>query len=309
VNINPNSPSYLLGIDLGGTKIETAVFDQHMHKIGSQRVPTPQGYARVLEEICQQIDHAITTYNLPSQQPVGIGIPGSPNPSSGLIRNANSTCLNGKNLAKDLQNKSSHPIRLANDANCFALAEARDGAGQDANSVFGVILGTGCGGGLVFNQTLWHGASTNAGEWGHNSLPWPTKDETLGPLCWCGQHGCIETWLSGPGMLQRYQDQGGTAQSVEQLAARASKNAAPEVQAIQLYANRLARALASVINLIDVQNVVLGGGLSNLPGLADKTQTRIGRWLFTDQPQVRIVRNKLGDSSGVRGAALLWATP
>jgi fructokinase len=295
-----------LGIDLGGTKIEVAVFDESFTPLWLQRVSTPASYRAMLSCLQQQIGEACTQTRLAADHPVGMGIPGSPNPTSGNIRNANTLVLNGKNLAGDLQEISGHPVRLANDANCFALSEAMDGAAQDASSMFGVILGTGCGGGLVIGGKLWSGASGIGGEWGHNSLPWPADHELPGIDCWCGQTGCIETWLSGPGMLAHYQSRGGTAISVEEISRRAQEGAKTEIRALQTYSNRLARSLAALINIVDVEMVVLGGGLSHLPNMAKQTQDQIHRWIFSDAPTVKIVRNQHGDSSGIRGAARLW---
>ncbi|PHR56778.1 MAG: hypothetical protein COA47_12565 [Robiginitomaculum sp.] len=300
----------LVGIDLGGTKIETAGFDAEspeLTNIWRNRVATPDNYQSTLEVLSQQITAACTHCALPDDHPIGVGCPGCPNPKTGLIRNANSTWLNGQNLAQDLKIKTGHPVRLQNDANCFIRSEARDGAAKGFGSAFGVIIGTGCGGGVWLGTNLWPGASGIAGEWGHNSLPWPGPNETPGPSCWCGQQNCLESWLSGPGMLRHYQQEGGPAHSVEELARRALAGDQLEQSTLDQYANRLARGLAQMINLLDVEVIVLGGGLSNLPQIAERTERLIGQWVFSDASTVRIVQNHHGDSSGVRGAALLWA--
>jgi fructokinase len=236
---------------------------------------------------------------------VGIGIPGTATPD-GLIKNANSTWLIGHPLAADLGDVLARPIRLMNDANCFAISEAADGAGAGAAVVFGVILGTGVGGGIVVNGRCLEGPNGIAGEWGHNALPWPRDDERPGPPCYCGKRGCIETFLSGPAFEREFRELSGAAlRSADIVGAAAGGDAAAQ-GALVRYHERLARALASVINVVDPAVIVLGGGMSNLPNLADSVAALLPRYVFSDSVVTRVARNVHGDSSGVRGAAWLW---
>jgi predicted NBD/HSP70 family sugar kinase len=221
------------------------------------------------------------------------------------MRNSNSTCLNHQPLQQDLERRLSRTVRIANDANCFALSEAIDGAGAGAPIVFGVIIGTGCGGGIVINGKLIDGPNAIAGEWGHNPLPWPEDDERLGPPCYCGKHGCIETFVSGPGLARDYAAQGGDPLDAAQIVARAAHEHAAQA-ALARYETRLARALASIINVLDPEVIVLGGGLSNIGRLYKNIPALWGKWVFSDTVRTRLVRNIHGDSSGVRGAAWLW---
>jgi fructokinase len=233
---------------------------------------------------------------------VGIGIPGTVSPATGLVKNANSTCLIGHPLDRDLARLLGRPVRLENDANCFALSEATDGAGSGADVVFGVILGTGVGGGLVVHGRPLRGATAIAGEWGHNPLPWPADGERPGPACYCGKYGCIETFLSGPGLAR---DHGGTAEA-DAIAASARAGDAAARATLDRWFDRLARSLATVINVVDPDIVVLGGGLSNLAGTYEELPARLPRYVFSDAVATRIARARHGDSSGVRGAAWLW---
>jgi predicted NBD/HSP70 family sugar kinase len=292
-----------IGIDLGGTKTEIAAFDAAGREQLRRREPTPSGdYAATLALIVRLVRDAERELGPCS---VGIGTPGAASPATGLMRNSNSTCLNGRPLTADLQRVLQREVRIANDANCFALSEAVDGAAAGAASVFGVILGTGVGGGIIINGRVIDGLNAIAGEWGHNPLPWPHDNERPGAPCYCGRRGCIETWLSGPGLARDYTAHTGVVLAADEIAARANEDAAA-LGALQRYEDRLARALASVINLLDPQVIVLGGGLSNISRLYIHVPAILGRHVFSDQVRTRLVRNRHGDSSGVRGAAWLW---
>ena len=304
----------LLGIDLGGTKIECAVLDADGSVFWRRRLLTPQGdYPKTLAaiaELVRQAELALGLSGRANNLPVGIGIPGSVSPVSGLIRNANSTVLNGKPLVRDLEQLLHCRVRVRNDANCLAVSETVDGAAQGARVVVGMILGTGVGAGIAIDGREWLGANGIAGEWGHNPLPWPRAAaawrEFPGPPCWCGHEGCIETWLSGNGLANDY-----AAHSGEQLAAPSivgamrGGNSAARASVVR-YCDRLARALAHVINLLDPEIIVLGGGMSNVAEIYEEVPQRWGRWVFSDVVRTRLVPALHGDSSGVRGAAWLW---
>ncbi len=296
-----------IGIDLGGTKIAGVALASTGHELARRRVPTPRDYQGTVEAIADLVeDLERVTDAVDSASTVGVGIPGAVVPDTGLVKNANSVWLIGQPLGQDLERRLSRPVRLANDANCFALSEAADGAAAGAANVFGVILGTGVGGGIVVNGKVLVGANLIAGEWGHNPLPWPTDDERPGPPCYCGKHGCIEAWLSGPAFECDHQRRTG-----KHLAARAITDAAEQgdreaLDSLARYHGRLARALASIINVLDPDVVVLGGGMSNTTGLPEATQALLPQWVFSDGVNTRIVRNLHGDASGVRGAAWLW---
>jgi len=291
-----------LGIDLGGTKIEIAAFDARGDELLRRRVATPQGdYTATLHAIAELVDSV--ERQLQAHGSLGIGIPGAESRVSGLIKNANSTCLIGQPLRQDLQHLLRREIRLANDANCFALSEAVDGAGAGAEVVFGVILGTGCGGGIVVRGQALVGANAICGEWGHNPLPWAGDDERPGPACYCGRHGCIETWLSGPGLAHDHHVRTGENLDAATIAA----SPAPACLATMArYEDRLARGLAQVINLLDPDVIVLGGGLSNIARLYKNVPFLWSRHIFSDHVATRLVAPLHGDSSGVRGAAWLW---
>ncbi|MFA7278876.1 MAG: ROK family protein [Sterolibacterium sp.] len=292
-----------IGIDLGGTKIEIIAFDDDGGELLRQRVATPQGdYAATLQAIVALVEQAEN--RLRQRGSVGVGIPGAPSRFSGFIKNANSTCLIGKPLQNDLQQALCREIRLANDANCFALSEASDGAGVDAEVVFGVILGTGVGGGIVAHGRVLTGCNAIAGEWGHNPLP--GLQEQRQPPCYCGRSGCIETYLSGPGMSQDHIHYNQVLLAPPDIAAGAAAGDAACEATLQRYEARLARALAGVINLLDPDVIVLGGGLSNIPRLYDNVPRLWNEHVFSDHVMTRLVRNRHGDSSGVRGAAWLW---
>lgn len=289
-----------IGIDVGGTKIEGVALDSG-REVGRRRVPTPRGdYEATLAAIASLVGA------LDSGAPasVGVGIPGTPSPSTGLIKNANSTWLIGRPLAHDLERVLGRPVRLANDANCFALSEATDGAGAGAGVVFGVILGTGCGGGVVVDGRVLTGPNALAGEWGHNPLPAPRDDERPGPLCYCGKQGCLEVFLSGPALARQYVEAGGDEVDAAEIAERAATEPLAD-RIMARYEERLARSLTGVINLLDPHVIVLGGGLSNIDRLYRNVPPMLEP--FGAEPtRTLLVRAKHGDSSGVRGAAWLW---
>jgi fructokinase len=294
-----------LGVDLGGTKIEIIALDQSGTELLRRRVPTPQGdyqgTIKVVAKLVQDLE-----LQLGQRGSVGLGIPGAESARSGLIKNANSTCLIGKPLRHDLQNLLPREIRLENDANCFALSEACDGAGKGAQSVFGVILGTGVGGGIVVHGKLLAGANHIAGEWGHNPLPYSDKEELPPSTCYCGRQSCIESWLSGPGLSADHLRHTGITLQPHTIAERAEVNDSNCLATILRYEQRLACALAQVINILDPDVIVLGGGLSNLDRLYASIPALWGEFIFSDEVNTRLLRNLHGDSSGVRGAAWLW---
>ncbi|MDP2786467.1 MAG: ROK family protein [Pseudomonadota bacterium] len=294
-----------LGIDLGGTKIEIAAFDEQGRELLRRRVATPQGdYRATVETVAALVE--TVEQELHARGSVGIGMPGAESRRSGLIKNANSTCLIGQPLRHDLQILLQRGVRLANDANCFALSEAIDGAAAGAEVVFGVILGTGCGAGVVVRGQMLTGANGIAGEWGHNPLPWPADHERPGPACYCGKHGCLETWLSGPGLAQDFFEAYGRNLAADAIANQAEAGDADCQAALQRYEDRLARGLASVINVLDPDVIVLGGGLSNIARLYENVPHLWRRHVFSDHVATRLVAPLHGDSSGVRGAAWLW---
>jgi fructokinase len=290
--------TWRIGIDLGGTKIEALVIDTHGQESLRRRISTPtgdyQGTIRAIRDLVEGMEA-----QLEASASVGIGMPGTISPATGLVKNANSTWLIGKPLDRDLAAALGRPIRLANDADCFALSEASDGAAKGAAVVFGVILGTGVGGGIVVNGRLLCGPNAITGEWGHNPLPWPTHDEQPGPTCYCGRRGCIETFLSGPGLAR---DDGRGLSAVELL----EKGDAHALASLARYEQRLARALAHIINIVDPHVIVLGGGLSNIKQLYETVPHLWTEWVFSDSVRTMLCSPKHGDSSGVRGAAWLW---
>jgi fructokinase len=304
---NKHMPNeYLLGIDLGGSKIEAAVLNQQGELCFSHRVATPQGqYAATLDAIAELIHCAEDALHLRFDQ-VGIGTPGTLSSVTGAIKNSNSVCLNGQPLREDLSQKLAREIRLSNDANCFALSEATDGNAADARSVFGVIIGTGTGGGLVSNGQLITGANGIAGEWGHNPLPWPSPDELDATTCYCGRSGCIETWLSGPGFSRDHEQHSGKLLDAAEIYQLANNGEASCQQSLDRYIDRLARGLAHVINIFDPQVIILGGGLSNMQCLYTEVPKIWSRYIFSDNVLTELRRPKFGDASGVRGAAWLF---
>lgn len=293
-----------IGIDFGGTKIEALALAPGGKELARIRIDTPRSYEETLEALDDLVERVERAAG--GSGPVGIGIPGSVSPATGLVKNANSTWLIGHALDRDLADRLQRPVRLMNDANCFALSEAVDGAGRGQSVVFGVILGTGVGGGLVVDGKPIAGKQLIAGEWGHNPLPWPRDDERPGPLCYCGLHGCIETFLSGPGMARDHATVTGRQWSTHRIADAIQAGDEGAVAAYERYVDRLGRALATVINIVDPDVIVLGGGMSNLTGLAADAEAALPPWVFTDEVLTRVVKNLHGDSSGVRGAAWLW---
>jgi fructokinase len=295
-----------IGIDLGGTKIEGILLAADGRELTRQRVSTPGGDYR---ETLFAVRNLVVQLESRAGEPcsVGIGMPGSVSRATGLVKNSNSTCLNKQPLHRDLEAVLGRSLRFANDADCFALSEATDGAAAGAVVVFGVIVGTGTGGGIVVNGRLLTGPNGIAGEWGHNPLPWPGPDELPGPACYCGLRGCIETWLSGPGLARDHRQVCGEALETAEISRRAHAGNGSARQTLDRYLDRMARALASVINIIDPDVIVLGGGVSNMASLYDEVPRRWGRYVFSDRVDTKLVRAVHGDSSGVRGAAWLWS--
>ncbi len=294
-----------IGIDLGGSKIEGIALDDSGLELFRQRTPTPQhDYTATLEtifDLVQQIEHHCN-----KKGSLGIGIPGAISPATNKVKNANSTWLIGQSLQQDLEARLSRPVRIANDANCFAVSEATDGAGCDASVVFGVIIGTGVGAGICINRQPLVGCNAIAGEWGHNPLPWPRESELPGRRCYCGKQGCIETWLSGPGFTRSYQETGGQAQNPQEILEQATQGNMLAEKALQDYEDRLARSLASVINILDPGVIILGGGMGNISRLYENVPRQWAQYVFSDRVDTRLLPPTHGDSSGVRGAAWLW---
>jgi fructokinase len=299
------SAGYRIGVDLGGTKIEGAAVDALGAVHGRRRQPTPAGDYRATVAAVAAIVHDIER-DLGTVASVGIGIPGAISPVSGLVKNANSTWLIGRPLQTDLEVVLGRLVRIANDANCFALSEAVDGAAAGLENVFGVILGTGVGGGIAIRGQVLGGANAIAGEWGHNPLPWPASHEIPGPSCYCGRSGCVETYLSGPGLAADHRRRVGDRLLPHEIVRRAA-DGDPDCRAtLQCYTERLARGLAAVINILDPDAIVLGGGLSGIDALYREVPTLWAPYVFSDHVATRLLRPLHGDSSGVRGAAWLW---
>jgi fructokinase len=305
-----NDAPIRIGVDLGGTKIAIAALNAYGDDIYTERIKAPRGdYEATIRAISGLVQRAET--QLGTTTTVGIAMPGSLSPATGLVQNSNSTWLNAKPLAEDMEAYLGRSLRFANDANCFALSEATDGAAKDARSVFGVILGTGCGGGLVFDKQIINGPRGIGGEWGHTPLPWPTLEEVNAHTCWCGRSGCLETWVSGTALYQDYLDGGGTAACAsngEQVVACAGEGDSVAQAALDRHAFRLARGLSVITNIFDPEVIVLGGGLSQLPHLYDVLPGLMRPFIFSDNPTVTIHPPQHGDASGVRGAARLWAS-
>ncbi|MDB5901936.1 MAG: hypothetical protein JWM26_814 [Betaproteobacteria bacterium] len=294
-----------IGIDLGGTKTEIIALDERRTELLRRREPTPAGdYDGTLALIVRLVRE--TEADVGKRGSIGIGTPGALSPATRRIRNSNSACLNGRALKEDLERAIGREIRLANDANCFALSEAVDGAARNARVVFGVILGTGVGGGIVIHGRVLGGFNAIAGEWGHNALPWPEPDELPGPPCYCGKSGCIETFLSGTGLTNDHASATGEKLAPAQMVERADAGDAGAAATLARHERRLARALASVVNVLDPEVIVLGGGVSNIERLYANVPRLWASWIFSDVVRTRLVPNYHGDSSGVRGAALLW---
>ena len=294
-----------LGIDLGGTKIEIIALDDSGQELVRRRIATPQGdYSATLHAIAELV-YAVEK-ELGRTGTIGIGTPGAISRATGRLKNSNSVCMNGQPLLDDLQLLLGRKVRIQNDANCFALSEAVDGAAMGAQVVFGVIMGTGVGAGIVVNGTTLTGPNSIAGEWGHNPLPWPLPDELPGNACYCGKLGCIETWLSGPGMARHHAQRLGATWDAPRIVARAVQGDTACEQTLLEYEDRLARSLAHVINILDPDVIVLGGGMSNIARLYENIPQQWGKYVFSDEVNTRLVKHQHGDSSGVRGAAWLW---
>lgn len=293
------------GIDLGGTKIEVVALDAEGAELYRNRVATPQGdYRGTLNAIAALVFAAEQT--LDARASVGIGTPGAISRATGRLKNSNSVCLNGQPLVQDLEALLARPVRLSNDANCFALSEATDGAAAGAEVVFGVIVGTGTGAGIVVSGQVLNGPNAIAGEWGHNPLPWPRDAERPGVACYCGQHGCIETFLSGPGITRDHERATGMRNEAHEMVLGATRGDAACEATLKRYEDRMARALAHVINILDPHVIVLGGGLGNIARLYENVPRLWGEYVFSDRVDTRLVAPKFGDASGVRGAAWLW---
>ena len=294
-----------IGVDLGGTKIEGIALDSNGEELFRQRIDSPQGnYQATIAAIVKLVQ--ILEANTQQTGTVGIGIPGAISPASRLVKNANSTWLIGQPLHTDLEQALARQVRIANDANCFVVSEATDGAARDAEVVFGVIVGTGTGGGVYVRGREITGINAIAGEWGHNPLPWPTTDEYPGRVCYCGKRGCIETWLSGPGFSCDHQLHGGKGDTAKDIVSLAAQGDELAEATLQRYENRMARALATVINILDPDVIVLGGGMSNITRLYTNVPQLWKQYIFSDQVITRLVPPLHGDASGVRGAAWLW---
>ena len=292
-----------IGIDLGGTKIEIIALDDSGAECFRRRIATPrEDYEATLAAVVGLVQEA---EKIVGRSTVGIGTPGAISPATGLMKNANSTWLIGRPLGEDMSRALGREIRIANDANCFALSEAVDGAAAGAAVVFGVIVGTGTGGAIVVDRRVVAGANAIAGEWGHNPMPWPAPEEWPGPPCYCGRTGCIETFLSGPGMSRDHYTATGETLDASEIAARARKEDAGARATVERYAGRMARGLASIINVVDPDVIVLGGGLSNIAQLYERVPQLWIPYVFSDRIATKLVRAKFGDSSGVRGAAWL----
>jgi fructokinase len=295
-----------IGVDFGGTKIEAAALDAQGRFQARVRAPSPGSYEASLETVRGLVAEAEREAGVAQSRngsaSIGVGIPGSPSPADGLIRNANTTHLNGKPLQADLEGVLGRPVRLANDANCFALSEAVDGAGADAEVVFGAILGTGCGAGVTVGKRVLAGRNGIAGEWGHTPLPWPRTDELPGPDCFCGHLNCLEQWISGPGLARAH----GTGASAVEIVRAAEAGEPAAAASLDAYVDRLARGLAVIADILDPDVIVLGGGMSNVAALYERLPAAIAAHAFSDVFTTPVRKAVHGDSSGVRGAAWLW---
>lgn len=299
-----------VGVDLGGTKIEALALSPSGQERVRVRAPTPRGdYEGTLDAIVSLVEACTDGLAASEIAGVGVGIPGSLSPRTGLVRNANSTWLNGRSLHRDLQARSPWPVVIENDANCFALSEAADGAAHGCRAVFGVILGTGVGGGLVIDGHSQLGHNAVGGEWGHNPLPWPDAEEYPGPVCYCGKRGCIETFLCGPALERQFQELTGCVLDARAIAEKAAEGEFAAQTVLAVYSRRLAKALATVINIADPDIIVFGGGLSNISVLINDAAAQLPEWVFSDCFRTPLKVNKWGDSSGVRGAAQLLSCP
>ncbi len=302
-----------VGVDFGGTKIEAAALSADGEFLARHREPNPGNYADALKLVCDLIGRAETEAKRKDPSlatrvaTIGVGAPGSVSPRTGVMRNANSTWLNGKTFREDLEAALQRPVRLANDANCLALSEAKDGAGKGARAVFAIIVGTGCGGGVVVDGHMIEGANGLTGEWGHIPLPWPKPEEYPGPTCWCGHVGCLETWVSGTGFARDYHAVTGRTFKSEEII-NAMRAGQPDARAaFDRLVDRLARGMAVIVNTLDPDIFVFGGGLSNVPEIYEDLPGRILPHVFSDGWKADLKPARWGDSSGVRGAAYLWA--
>jgi len=293
-----------IGIDLGGTKTEVIALDDDGTELVRRRRPTPPAYEATIAAIAELV--AQVEAGLGRRGTVGVAMPGVPSPVTGLVKNANSTWLIGRPFDRDLAAALGRPVRVANDANCLAMSEAYDGAGRGARVVFAVILGTGVGGGLVVDRRVVPGASGVAGEWGHIPLPWANADEWPGPSCYCGRRGCVETWLSGPALSRDHRDRTAADLTAQQIAAAAVAGDAAAQHSLDRYVDRLARGLSAVVNVVDPDVIVLGGGVSRIERLYSDVAARLADWVFGGESPAAIRPAAHGDSSGVRGAAWLW---
>jgi fructokinase len=294
-----------IGIDFGGTKLEIAVLAADGSELLRRRRPTPATYQATLAALIDMVRQV--EQEMGQTLTVGIGIPGIISPKTGLVKNSSTISLNGQRFDQDISTALGRPVRVDNDANCFALSEAIDGAGAGHSVVFGVIIGTGCGGGIVHNGTVWRGRHGIAGEWGHTPLPWPSLSELPGPHCWCGQFGCLETMISGTGLARDCD--GADARDASGLPVRAQAGDRAAQAALDRHLSRLARGLAQIVNILDPDCIVLGGGLSNMAHLYQQLPVLLRRYAFNDFTETPVVKNQHGDSSGVRGAARLWPLP
>ena len=305
-----STPTLRIGIDLGGTKIEALALSPDGLELARRRVATPRSYDQtvgILRGLVSAMEgDAAVELGTTQRGSVGVGIPGTLSPTTGLVKNANSTWLNGRPFDNDLSRALGRPVQVMNDANCFALSEATDGAGAGADVVFGVILGTGVGGGVVVHKRVLEGPQRIGGEWGHNPLPWPRDDERPGQECFCGKRGCLETFVSGPGLARDHEVATGEALSTYEIVEQAAGGRVDALASYERYVDRLARGLATVVNVVDPDVVVLGGGMSNLPTLPQDLEMALPSYVFTDGCSTQVVRNTHGDASGVRGAAWLW---
>jgi fructokinase len=296
-----------IGVDVGGTKIEIIAFGDSGEELLRRRVSTPAGnYRRILHAIAELVHGA--EEELREEATIGIGTPGAISRGTGLLKNSNSTCLNGQPMLKDLTDLLGRPVRMTNDANCFALSEAASGAARGREVVFGVIVGTGTGAGIVVRGNILTGINGIAGEWGHNPLPWPGDGELPGPDCYCGKAGCIETFLSGPGMTREHRELTGEAVDPPDIVRRALEGDRASERTLRLYEDRMARSLAHVINILDPDVIVLGGGMSNIRRLYENVPRLWTKYVFSDRVDTMLTAPEYGDSSGVRGAALLWGS-
>lgn len=293
-----------IGVDFGGTKIEAAALDARGNFLARERSPNPGSYDASIRTVCELVERVEREAG--GRGSVGVGAPGSISPRTGVMRNANSTWLNGRNFKADLSSALGREIRLANDANCLALSEVVDGAAAGAQVAFAVIIGTGCGGGLVVDGKVVEGANGIAGEWGHIPLPWPSSEELETPPCWCGQRGCLETWISGGGLKRDFAASTGRALAGEEIIRLAREGDSEARAARDRYVHRLGRGLAVICNVLDPDTIVIGGGLSNVGELYQQLPGIIRGHVFSDIWDARIVQARWGDSSGVRGAAWLW---